>query len=78
MNVTDRHRSEAPTSAATTAATVDNCKLQEDCRTAVEEVAVEIGISYGIAGNIFTKDLNKVKKAAKWVLHVMNISHRYR
>ena len=45
--------------------------IEEDRRITVEEVSYEIGISVGSAYQILTVKLNKTKKSARWIPHIL-------
>ena len=58
---------------STTQTVVDKVQklIEEDRRITVEEVSYEIGISVGSAYQILTEELNKTKKSARWVPHIL-------
>ena len=71
-SVEDMPRSGRPRS-STTQTVVDKVQklIEEDRRITVEEVSYEIGISVGSAYHILTEKLNKTKKSARWVPHIL-------
>ena len=71
-SVEDMPRSGRPRS-STTQTVVDKVQklIEEDRRITVEEVSYEIGISVGSAYQILTEKLNKTKKSARWVPHIL-------
>ena len=71
-SVEDMPRSGRPRS-STTQTVVDKVQklIEEDRRITVEEVSYEIGIYVGSAYQILTEKLNKTKKSARWVPHIM-------
>ena len=58
---------------STTQTVVDKVQklIKEDRRITVEEVSYEIGICVGSAYQILTEKLNKTKKSARWVPHML-------
>ena len=72
VSVEDMPRSGRPRS-STTQTVVDKVQklIEEDRRITVEEVSYEIGISVGSAYQILTEKLNKTKKSARWVQHIL-------
>lgn len=71
-NVEDAPRTGRPTT-ATDESVVEQVRelVTEDRRLTVEEISAEVGISTGSAWEILHNKLNKRKKCARWVPHVL-------
>ena len=70
-SVEDMPRSGRPRSSSTQTVVDKVQKLIEEDRRITVEVSYEIGISVGSAYQILTEKLNKTKKSARWVPHIL-------